>query len=211
MTFRSDFVSSPETFMETNIVTPQFRDGGRMPTESRPIIVTLKEWGGKRCSKRGGTVYHLSQDVAGLSRLEKLPIYWLAYKDKDFTLGTLNNQSPYMFTALMNGCTLGFGSQKGDGACLVSHANARQPGGGSAQRDAQRAQLAKRFDGATFDMIEPADYRATSHGEANFQATNFGKNVNGTWHFFTHKFLDSGGTGGVILHGGVTSATSIRA
>jgi len=211
MTFRSDFVSSPETFMQLNIVTPQFRDGGRVPQESRPIVVTIKEWAGKRCSKRGGKVYHLSQDVSGLSRAEKLPIYWLAYKDKDFTLGTLNGQSQYMFTALMNGCTLGFGSQTGDGACLVSHANARQAGGGIAQRDAQRTQLATRFDGGSFDMIEPADYRATTHGDANFQATNFGRNVNGTWQFFTHKFMESGGTGGVILHGGVSPSRTMRA
>lgn len=208
MTFRSDFVASPETFMESHIVTPQFYDGVAPPRESRPAVVTIKELEDRRCSKRGGRVFHLSFDTRGVSRDEKLPIYWLAYKRNDFTQGRLNNQSRYMFTALMNGCTLGFGSQAGDGNCLVSHANNATAGADGRQAEAQRDQLRERFAGQSFGMLEPNAYRATSHGDATFDATNFGKNVDGTWQFFTLKFKRIG-SAQTYLHGGVEPAVTI--
>lgn len=211
MSFRSEFVASPESFMATNIVVPQFRGGKGPPSESRPIVITISEWTQKKCSKSGGKVYFLNLDTAGVSRDEKLPIYWLAYSQGNFTQGVLNGQSLYMFTAQMDGCTLGFGSQGGDGGCLVSHANKASAGkdGPDAQRDAQRGQLQSRFGGASFSMVEPSAYMGTTHGGNKFKATNFGKNVNGTWQFFSHRYMDSGSTGGVMLHGGVQPAVSI--
>lgn len=211
MTAQSDFVASPEEFMKRNIVVCQFRDGSRAPADSRPLVITIREWANRRCSKPGGKVYHLSSNVTGLSRDEKLPIYWLAYSENTFTQGVLTNASRYMFTALMNGCTLGFGSQTGDGACLISHANARSTGTGgrvAEQRAAQQLQLEQRFGGSDFNMVEPASYMNTSDGGRGFIATNFGKNVNGTWQFFTHRYMDSGGTGGVMLHGGIYPAVA---
>src|SRR5262245_53799834 len=102
MSFREEFVASPATFMHKNIVMPQFFDGRSAetgaPKESRPIGSTIKARDGKRCSKSGGCVYHFSRVLTGLSTAQKLPIYWLAYKDNTFTLGTLSKVDKYMFT-----------------------------------------------------------------------------------------------------------------
>ncbi len=217
MTFRSDFVADPVAFMQTNVVTPQFfdaRDGHPGPPgESRPIVITLKPWANKTCSKRGGGCYHLSRDTAGLGMAEKLPIYWLAYQQNGFTQGMLSNSSQYMFTALMNGCSLGFGSQAGDGACLVSHANSSSSGvrGRGAQRDDQETQLRNVFGANAFNVVEPDTYQATTHGDYNKQATNFGKNVGGTWTFFSHTWMAAASSrgSGVVLHCGIAPAVSV--
>lgn len=212
MSDQSEFAAAPEIFMERNIVKCQFLDFSRVPKESEVIRITIVEQTSKKCSKSGGKVFHLSSNVAGRAQNEILEIYWLAYKQNDFTQGTLDNSARYMFTALMNGCTLGFGSQTGDGTCLVSHANkasAASTGGRVGQRDAQSEQLRQRFGDVGFSMIQPDSYQLTSHGGTQFVATNFGKNVNGTWKFYTHRYMDSGGTGGVILHGGVKPAVTI--
>jgi hypothetical protein len=211
MAYQEEFVASPETFMRNNVVTPQFRDGGFSIAESRPIVITIKEWVGKRCSKAGGKCYYFSVNVDGLSRLQKLPIYWLAYKEDSFTQGVLNNQSRYMFTALMNGCSLGFGSQSGGGCCQISHANMKSSGGGDAQATAQYQQLQGRFQnsGSGFNVIEPSAYQKDKYGGKGWQATNFGKNVNGTWEFYTHKFQCCLGNSSIILHGGVEQAISV--
>jgi hypothetical protein len=216
MSFRSDFVSSPETFMATNVVTPQFLDPigpgyEGPPSESRPIVITIASWPNKKCSKSGGGCYYFTRNVAGLSQNERLPIFWLAYKQNNFTQGTLTNNSRYMFTALMNGCSLGFGSQTGDGTCLVSHANKSSEGanGRVAQKQAQQGQLQSVFGTNSYDVIEPDSYQGTTHGNFTLQATNFGKNENGTWKFYTHKWMASGGNGGVILNCGVAPAVSV--
>ena len=71
MTFRSEFVASPETFMQNNVVTPQFWDATQppyppgAPGESRPIVITIHPWPNKQCSKRGGGAYHISRNVEG--------------------------------------------------------------------------------------------------------------------------------------------------
>ena len=140
-----------------------------------------------------------------------MPIFWLAYKQNDFTQGTLNNASRYMFTALMNGCSLGFGSQTGDGTCLVSHANKSSAGQGGRgnQRGEQHDQLLQVFGTDHFNVIEPDSYQSTTHGSFGLQATNFGKNENGWWEFYTLKWMASGGGGGVVLRCGIDRAVSI--
>lgn len=221
MSDRSDFASDPKTFMETNVVFPLSE------TQSRPFVVTIQEIPGRKVvNRRGGKVFKLTTDCAGCSRAEKIPIHWVGYTANSVVQGVLNAQASYVFTFAMDGCTLGVGSQSGDGACVVSHANASSGGGGSdAQRDRQRGQLATHYGDNDFSVVSPLQYRATSEGALNFKSTTFGRLENGYWQFYVHRWMDNGGQGrGVFfdefamkmrgmnyIHGGVQRAVTIAA
>jgi len=211
MSFVSDFINDPKVFMERNIVSPQFIDGG-YKGDSGELIITIKRWENRTCSKSGGGVFHLSKKTDGLGANKKMRVYWLGYEHKGKMGGVLDNTFEYMFTVLMNGCSLGIGSQNGDGACRVVHANRADLGAGgrAAQRDGQRVQIGELIP-AGASAIEPDSYQLTSHGASTFQATNFARNVNGSWRFFTHRFMNPNekSTKGVMIHGGVVPATPI--
>lgn len=190
MSDQSDFFADPVTFMRTHVVRCQFIDGSSGISQSRPMVVTIRQIPNATVvGSRTGKVFHLSTNCAGMSRAEKMPIFWLGYAENTASRLMLTDRASMMFTALMNGCTLGVGSQAGDGGCLVSHANEKQLGGGEAQRAGQETQLRGVFGDQGFRMIQPASYRMTSTGAATFQATNFGILNGGTWSFYTHKWM----------------------
>ncbi|MBB3898922.1 hypothetical protein [Roseococcus suduntuyensis] len=212
MTDRSDFVRDPLEFMERHIVRCQFIDleSTVRISESRPHVITIKEMPGPPMvlNRRGAKVFHLSNDVSGCARNEMLPIFWLGYRQNKVTQGTLSNQSRVMFTANMDGCSLGVGSQAGDGGCLVMHANkSRDMPDRDAQATAQRGQLQRKFDGQEFHVVEPSTYLTNEADPGKFLATNFGINRDGWWFFYTHSWrLKSGGMEGYYLHGGTREA-----
>ena len=191
MSDQSDFFADPVTFMQTNVVRCQFVDGSSGIADSKPMVITIRLIDGATVvGSRVGKVFHLSTNTAGMSRAEKMPIFWLGYTENTASRVTLNNTGRMMFTANMDGCTLGIGSQTGDGTCLVSHANMISEGGGEAQRSGQEGQLRGVFGGQGFRMIQPASYALKSTGDSGFKATNFGINNNGTWSFFTHRWMN---------------------
>lgn len=214
MSARSDFVTDPVAFLENNILRCQFFDGGVKISESRPLVVTIKEManGPTVVNRSGGKVYYLTTDTAGCSLAEKVPIFWVGYKQNDVTPGTLSNTSRLMFTANMDGCTLGVGSQGGDGTCVVMHANKSSAGTGgkAAQAQAQHDQLATQFGGGDFWSVEPSTYMDGMGAQGVFKATNFGVNRNGWWLFHTHSWLQmSGSVSGRYVHGGTREAVFI--
>jgi hypothetical protein len=211
MSYQSDFVADPVAFMSVNVLRCQFFDGGFKISESRPVVITIKEMANspRVVNKRNGKVFYLTTDTAGRGRDEKVPIFWLGYKDNESTRGMLTNNSRYMFTANMDGCTLGIGSQSGDGGCLVSHANLKSAGGGEGQRSGQETQLRGLFGEESFRMVQPGSYMYTTGGTKGFKATNFGVNINGTWKFYTHKWMLSGGSSGSYINGGCFPARPI--
>ncbi|WP_191084513.1 hypothetical protein [Roseococcus microcysteis] len=212
MTDRSDFVRDPVEFMGRHIVRCQFFDWNNTVdiSQSRAHVITIKEMQGPPMvlNRPGAKVFYLSNDVAGCARNEMLPIFWLGYRQNKVTQGTLNNQSRVMFTANMDGCSLGVGSQAGDGGCLVMHANkARGMPSGEAQALAQHGQLQRKFDGQEFHVVEPSTYLTNEADPGRFLATNFGINRDGWWFFYTHSWrLKSGGMDGFYLHGGTREA-----
>jgi hypothetical protein len=211
MSYQSDFVADPVAFMSLHVLRCQFFDGGLKISQSRPTVVTVKEMAGSPpvINNRGAKVFYLTLDVAGKNLNEKTPIFWLGYEDNKSTRGMLTNHSPYMFTANMDGCTLGVGSQSGDGGCLVSHANLKSAGGGEGQRFGQQEQLRTEFADQSFRMLQPSSYMKTTDGTVRFKATNFGVNTNGTWKFYTHKWMLSGGKSGSYINGGCKAARPV--
>lgn len=215
MSYQSDFFADPVTFMTTHVVRCQFIDGSAGISTSRPMVVTIKQIDEARVvGSKTGRVFHLSAACAGIGIAEKRPIFWLGYVDNTATRCMLNNRAPMMFTANMNGCTLGIGSQAGDGGCLVSHANLKNAEGGEAQRAGQEQQLNGIFADQGFRMVQPSSYRLTSANAARFQATNFGINTDGRWTFYTHRWmgLDAEGEGkirGRHINGGCKQARPV--
>lgn len=212
MTARELFVSDPVAFMRDNIVRCQFFDGGFRISESRPAVLTIKEMRGspKIVNRPGGNVYYLSDQVDGCSRAEKALVYFVGYKDNDTVSGTLNKNSRMAFTANMDGCTLGVGSQGGDGACYVTHANnkaAGKAGGAANQAAAQHEQLAEVYGGGDFWSIRPSSYMDAMGSVHQFKGTNFGVNIDDWWFFYTHRWMQmSSSRLGSYIHGGCDEA-----
>jgi hypothetical protein len=215
MSDRSDFVSNPVKFLEKHILRCQFFDGGVDIAESRPHVVTIKEMKNSPAivNSTGGKVWYLTTDTSGCALNEKAPIFWVGYRKNDVTPGMLTNASRLMFTANMDGCTLGVGSQGGDGACLVMHANkasAGATGGRPAQALAQHGQLASGYGGSDFWSVEPSAYMDGMGATGVFKATNFGVNQGGWWFFYSHSWMQlSGSTSGSYAHGGTREATFV--
>jgi len=209
MTAQQDFVRNPVSFMKENILRSQFYDGGVKISDSRPLVVTVKVMQGdpKIVNRPKGKVYYLTTDVAGRDRTEKVPIFWLGYKDNDTVRAMLNNRSRLMFTANMDGCSLGVGSQDAAGGCLVSHANSKISGGGTGQSLDQQRQLRDVYDRDEFRTIDPRSYMDGMGGTHVFKGTNFGVNDQGWWFFYTHRWRQlSGSTAGNYVHGDTESA-----
>jgi hypothetical protein len=209
MTAQQDFVRNPAAFMRDNVLRCQFFDGGVNIANSQPLVVTVKVMKDdpKVTNRPGGKVYYLTTDVTGCDRTAKVPIFWLGYKDNDTRRGMLNRNSRVMFTANMDGCTLGVGSQDGQGGCLVSHANSKGSGGGIQQARDQHTQLTGVFDGGDFWTVDPTGYMDGMGAKHAFKGTNFGMLTDGWWMFYTHRWMQLGGSvSGSYVHGGTEEA-----
>jgi hypothetical protein len=213
MSDRSDFVSNPLIFLKKNILRCQFFDGGVKISESRPRVITIKEMANspRIVNSPGGKVFYLTADTSGCSHAEKVPIFWVGYQQNEVTPGMLTNNSRLMFTANMDGCSLGVGSQAGDGGCLVMHANkAKGTGGGPAQTMAQHTQLQSGYGDTEFFEVQPATYMDRMGATGKFKATNFGMNRDGWWFFYTHSWMQiSASATGSYAHGGTSEAVFV--
>lgn len=224
MSDETDFAADPIAFMNKHVFVPMFPNpwetgGGAQTSQSGPLAVRVVPMEGARVMnppQPGSKVFHMSLDVGGLAPNAVLDIYWLPYKADEFRWGVLTNQSRYMFTAAMNGCTLGIGSQTGDGTCLITHANSKAVGssqGPAAQGTAQRGQVAGFFGGlGGYNLLEPQGYRRDTGGDLSWSACNFGTLNGPNWTFWTHKYRQRSDVPGSrdFFHGGpVTQAVPI--
>jgi hypothetical protein len=199
MAYEDEFASDPKGFMD-HVFIPMFPasykiGGSALTAESGEFTVRVIELANSRVVNprtRGPKVFHMSLDVSGQEEDSILKIYWIPYKPNDFRVGILSHSNRYMFTAAMNGCTLGFGSQPGDGTCLVTHANNIEIGneqGQDAQVAAQLGQIRGFFDGVDkFKVLEPLGYRKDSGGDLSWTACNFGISDGSNWTFWTAKY-----------------------
>ncbi len=215
MSYQSEFFADPVGFLQTHVVRSQFIDGSAKISESRPLVLTIRQIADATVVGRSaGRVFHLSANVANLSRDEKMPVYWLGYVAGSATDLMLGDAGRMMFTANMDGCTLGIGSQAGAGGCRVSHANDVKSGDAEAQRVGQVDKLRGVFGDQGFRMLEPSSYKLTSTGAARFNATNFGINQGGRWSFFTHTWMNLASEGehkvrGRHVNGGCRAARPV--
>jgi hypothetical protein len=141
-----------------------------------------------------------------------LRAYWCPYKNNNCLGDMVGNDSRYMFTATMNGCSFGIGSAAPDGSRLVYHVNLG--GGGAnvrdkravegslrAQAEAQEWALLER-NVPTSNIIEPMLYgggvRSVDHPSfgqvfsiANTSTTVGLRSATG-WDFYTLMYRKNG-------------------
>jgi hypothetical protein len=214
MSADQEFARDPLAFMSRNIVIPSVPSGEPLSDwgvdSDGCVLVYVREHPTYKQGNLGGKVHNLwlakkKTDVATLK------IYWLTYDNNKSPSKMLGPKAGYMFTAGMNMCSLGVGSQNGTGSCLVSHANAvgnqlvtRAAHGNQAQINQQNQQLTNVFatHGETLaGVVSPDNYMSDQDGEFFWYATNFGiLNENRIWNFYTHRWKKLGQIS--YLHGG---------
>src|SRR5262249_4915115 len=67
--------------------------------------------------------------LGGHAAADHLIAYWCPYKANHQLGVMLEDDAPYMFTAVMDGCSLGIGSATRDGSRAVFHANMEKEAG----------------------------------------------------------------------------------
>jgi hypothetical protein len=116
------------------------------------------------------------------------PAYLIEYEDGKTPTTVLGSAASLAFTANMNGCTLGIGSQSApNGSLIVTHSNARgqpsQAANTAMQRQAANTEMQRRQASAVVGrkgkLFEPEHYRSEDK-----QAIAFGyRNGKGMWEF----------------------------
>jgi hypothetical protein len=134
-----------------------------------------------------------------------IPAYWLAYEADKSKRAVLGDAEGFMFTANMDGCSFGYGSETGTGAVLVGHANAASTGvetvrnlghnpyldvpadavrqAREAQAAAQRQMLQKKMNPGTLTVLEPSDYLGHNNLD-RCAATVVGIRRRAGWNFY---------------------------
>lgn len=144
--------------------------------------------------------------------------YWCPYAPSSVRSVVVGNQADLMFTATMDGCSLGVGSRTPAGERLVTHANAMSVGDAiynelnrrgasqtakmlitrSHQQYAQQQQVYLRHlsphahdaSGDVPDIVDPTRYRRVSNGPEECSSTTFG--VRDTelddWAFYAQQY-----------------------
>jgi hypothetical protein len=128
--------------------------------------------------------------------------YLIEYEDGKTPLTVLGDKATMCFTANMNGCTLGIGSQATPAdALVVTHSNSRGHGS-QAANTADQALKAGAAVGAGGELFQPENYRP--HGQR--QSITFGARSRGAkWQFY---FLSYARKAGIIKTYGAKPVTT---
>ena len=202
------FAENPYRFMQDNVV--KVAAAPELPVGGENILrVYVERTAGTIENKDGGGVYLLWTGEGD----NAIDAYWCPYKannaNDDFEATMIGNRANYMFTADMTGCTLGVGSQTGDGNVRVAHANAATVGNESHRRGARgAADLAADMDRQTNAQIERLQGIDIGHFisyqhymlntaqalDLQIHSTTFGMHrIGKAWAFFTHRWKFLGG------------------
>lgn len=196
-----NFLINPVDFLNRNLVIPDHLSFGS--SQDSAGVRTMCLWPNGTAIKNGQPIDRWKV-IAHSPKYPQAKIeaifngYWLPYDQNHTFTCMLGADADYMFTATMNGCSFGIGSQPGDGSCLVGHANKGTYG---AQAEAQYGlPTARRLQAASQTnmliskipaldrVINGADYQDDGAGAMTLQSTTFGVRRNNTWHFSTQKY-----------------------
>lgn len=207
----SAFIATPVQFTDDNIVLTN-ENIGKTQADGKLQTVCLKKL--DRMGRKNGRnvpIYFLTLARDGVPPGEQFDVYWCPYNQGETLHCNLGNASRFMFTATMNGCTLGVGSQNG-GNCRVAHANdakAMRPLSGllsheafaTQQRQFQRNSLWADFNSANISLITPDDYLTTGVDSSQQSITTFAiHDIGKSWSFYTQRSVKIGGN---YIHRGV--------
>jgi hypothetical protein len=118
---------------------------------------------------------------------------WIVdYAQNDIKYKTLSSARSFCFTATMNGCTFGIGSQAPNGVVTVSHANAIAVGstGGMKNQTERQSQMAVRSDDALNFDANQYDVGVVSGMALN--TTLIGIYDTGEWSFYYQTYANTG-------------------
>ncbi|WP_347986347.1 hypothetical protein [Methylomonas sp. AM2-LC] len=203
-----NFLIDPIDFMKNNLVVPHHAQIGSNQADSGIHTMCLVKssvparQNGKDVDKWILMKYSSRINPATLGGV--FEAYWCPYSQNQTLTCVLNTESRYMFTATMDGCSFGIGSQTGDGACRVAHANESGFGlkhenifGMDGARQFQRSEQEQRLKhqlGNNIQVINPLNYMADFDGALELKSTTFGYRKAMTWEFYTQKYWKNGGT-----------------
>ena len=200
------FTGEPLSFMRDNLVVVPF-EGAAEDTKDEPLDLVLytlppsnsvaKKQHGGACGLYFITMKSVLRYSAAAVSVGEFKGYFCPYKT-DNTLGTvISNKADMMFTAAMDGCSFGIGSEGAQGERLVYHSNLAGMGSASDQSRQGQAQdmtLRMVLGGRTETVFSPADYRTDSTGEQQ-RSTTFGLRdvVSGKWSFYSQTYTSQPG------------------
>ena len=201
-----NFLIDPIDFLRKNLVIPNHENIGKTQGDAGVHTMCLFK-AGTPASQHGVDIdrWFLAKHSPKFDPNKVGAIfdaYWCPYdQNKTFTC-ILGNDSRYMFTATMDGCSFGIGSQTGDGTCRVGHSNAGTFGANKEQtygmdgaRQFQRAEqqnLLKHQMGNNINVISPLNYMADYDGALVLKSTTFGYRNGANWEFYTQQYLRTG-------------------
>lgn len=195
-----EFLNDPIGFTQTNILLISPGCDTNMPELYKDAVRNFRIVAtGIRVAAGNGQVYQLVP--AGENANPVIAAYFCPYSENNAWFTMLGNNARFMFTATVDGCTFGIGSDGGNGAVRVGHANFSTIGqkwdrvgqGLERQNSAQRETLKwhlGHWQGTKVNLINPenyVDYTDPSHQAA----TIFGvRNHLSKWTFYTQKYVD---------------------
>ncbi|MGC1273861.1 MAG: hypothetical protein WBC44_09155 [Planctomycetaceae bacterium] len=203
----SSFLANPSGFMDANIVIPHHSDIGVDQASGR-IHELCRKLGGATGKRHGNNVpvYILKKRRDGDPPESGFFAYWCPYNQNETLNCTLGNGARFMFTATMDGCSFGIGSQT-NGVCRVAHANMGSHGGGlhqaglsvdrsrEQQRLTQRNALWNALGDYSAHVINPQDYMSDFDGAMELKSTTFGiHDLGKNWKYYTQRYWRNGNT-----------------
>ncbi len=214
----TDFRNDVFTFLEQNVVIVAItaddvknvvydRETATVVRPGKDFVVkaTVIPISGATVSGCDGGAFYLRKAADSVADTEKRTIFFVPYAQNKLCGTILGNQAQWVFTATMDGCSFGIGSQPGDGTVMVVHANASRSAGGGGGRD-QQVRMQARLLESTFSVrqdalsgvIGPSSYMVEPGGQDSvgtnrLRSTTFGRRVHGRWQFYTLRYRVSGG------------------
>ena len=190
----------PLAFLEKNILIPGIYGPPRDSLKDEPIdlrLVTMPPADGfaKKLGESLGiyivTVPDLVASIVsrgGVDDGKSFKAYFCSYQPGEVFGTTVGAKADFMFTAQMDGCSLGVGNKAGDGTRLVYHAN---KGGNAA---AQQSDLDAKLGANQAAVLSPKDYRVEA-GEGHLASTTMGIRTAATndWNFYAQIYADDKG------------------
>ncbi|HEX7389063.1 MAG TPA: hypothetical protein VF286_03065 [Acidiphilium sp.] len=195
MTAVGQFLQSPLGFLENNIIVVGFDGIEHDPLNARIETMTFvtkpaQQGEARQMGRTLGLYFAVPQGMVGalpgvIPDGRTFNAYFCPYRQND-TLGTtVSNRADFMFTATMDGCSLGVGNAAPDGSRLIYHSNL---GGNQNQQD-----TTLRFVmGATFGTaFNPSAYRF-EYGQGVLKSTTMGirSKTSRQWSFLSQIYFE---------------------
>jgi hypothetical protein len=190
----TDLILSPKEFMSNCIVRVKGGLTWGMATSARYDLTFEREDSWHKAKREGNNksipVYYLRVGTPGLEQTFKG--YYCGYKADETVTAQLSSKADYFFSVRMDGCTLGIGSQSGDGSCLVAHANRKSDG--AQMRAEQSNDLESKI--RKVSMMQPRDYSWDPAQDKDdtqiIKATPLGWRDGKRWTFMYQKYRKTG-------------------